>query len=127
MKPFVRHINTRNKRLTAAKKATPSLFSIDEGPQEYIVYITAPGMQRKDISVCIHQKKITISAEKEQALHCVLPGTKRNLSHWSSTLTLPMDADTLMTAAEYHNGELQIHIPKGTAEHTSSPVQVFVY
>ncbi|MBL7749415.1 MAG: Hsp20/alpha crystallin family protein [Chitinophagaceae bacterium] len=129
MSQLIRHINARSKKANTAKvKVTaPSLFSIDEKPQEYVVYITAPGLQRKDISISLHQQQLTITAEKQQPLHCILPGTTENLSHWSNTLTLPIDADTLMTAAEYHNGELQIHIPKGTAGHTSSPVEVFVY
>lgn len=127
MKHSLRQTNAGMKRANAGKRISPSVFTIDEGQQEYVVYVTAPGMQRKDLSICINKKQLTVSAAKEQALHCLMNMGKNNLSHWSDTFTLPADADTLITAAEYRNGELQIHIPKGNTPPIDKLIEVFVY
>jgi HSP20 family protein len=112
------------------KRATPDIkpaVNINEGKNEYIVYVAVPGMERKDFSVTINNKLLTIAAHKSEALHCFSVMEEAVLAEWKETFSLPDDADTVMTAAVYRNGELEIHIPRGCADTTSKTVEVFVY
>ena len=106
-------------------------MNINEGKEEYIIYVAVPGMQREDISISIKNKTLTVSVAKKEALHSFMDSKKEDFSNWTECFTLPTDADTVMTAAIYRNGELQIHIPKGKgkgkAEAASEASEVFVY
>jgi HSP20 family protein len=112
------------KRSTAGKGL--SAMHINDSGQEYIVYVVMPGMQRTDFSVAIEDHLLTISAAKKEALHCY-SDTNENNAVWKQTFNLPMNADTLLTAAEYKNGELQIHFPKRENAVHESVAKVFVY
>lgn len=106
---------------------SPSV-NVDDQLSEYVVYLAVPGMERKDFSVSICQGKLMVAAAKREALHGATPcAQQQEFPEWKETYTLPKDADTLMTAAVYRNGELEIHIPKGKQDNSASPVEVFVY
>lgn len=100
--------------------------SLGGNKEEYIVYVAVPGMERKDFSVTIINKKLVVSAVKREALHCA-ENDDLSFSSWKETFVLPEDADTVLTAAVYRNGELEIHIPKGRDNPGNSPVKVVVY
>lgn len=88
-----------------------SALHISEGGQEYILYVMVPGMQRADFSLSVDDHLLTVCATRHEALHCYNNETE-NKNTWSESFTLPEYADTMLTVAEYRNGELQIHIPK---------------
>ena len=114
------------KNLKQAGNSTPAV-NIDDQLAEYVVYLAVPGMERKDFSVSICHGKLMVAAAKREALHTATPCEKQTFREWKETYTLPPDADTMMTAAVYRNGELEIHIPKGKKDTSVSPVEVFVY
>lgn len=86
--------------------------NLSDNSGEYILYVVLPGMRRSEIEVNIHKMELTVSAVRNDSLHGLYT-TKPSLKSWSESFRLPADADTLMTAAVYHKGELEIHIPKG--------------
>lgn len=103
------------------------VINAGDANKEYVIYVAVPGMQRKDFSVSVNNNKLTVSAAKKEALHCFSTTEKTSFPEWKETFTLPDDADTIMTAAIYKNGELEIHIPKGRSYSTGSPMELFVY
>ena len=133
-----KHKNIFSKTHTTAVKSTvvktpkkawnlsPSV-NIDDQQAEYVVYLAVPGMERKDLSVSICHGKLMVAAAKREALHTATPCGQQTFPEWKETYTLPQDADTMMTAALYRNGGLEIHIPKGKKDMSVSPVEVFVY
>jgi HSP20 family protein len=126
----ISHISHKQNNLASAKKKTlaiSSAISMDDNKGEYIVYVAVPGMQRKDFSITINKKILTVAAVKTEAMHCFSVYDEQAFPEWKETFTLPEDADTVMTAAVYRNGELEIHIPKGKTNFSDSPVEVFVY
>lgn len=120
---------TRNhiRKSQAFQKTKTAALRLNDNREEYVVYVAVPGMQRKDISVRIHDSYLTVCAEKEQPLHCYMDIHKKNCASWKESMALPADADTLLTAAVFSNGELQIHIPKGKAEFDKQEKVIFVY
>ena len=109
------------------KSAISSTFNVDDTNNEYIVYLAAPGLQRDDIRVYIKNRELTVSATKKEMMHCFMQNENQDYSAWSESFTLPQDADTVMTAAIYRNGELQIHIPKGNGEKSDEIQLLHVY
>ncbi len=102
-----------------------SAININEGEGEYVLYVAAPGMHREDFSVCIDKKTITIVASnREEASYA--NHRENNFSEWKRSLTLPDNADPLLTAATFNNGELEIHIPKGQNTE-KDPLTLYVY
>ncbi len=101
--------------------------SVREDEQEYVVYMLLPGFSRKDILVTISNSHLKISAAKKEAFHYLLE-EENGFPEFEETYRLPEDADTLMTAAVYRNGELEIHIPRGRSTmKQKKPVELFVY
>jgi HSP20 family molecular chaperone IbpA len=114
--------------ILSSKEKSPlqlSTINISEADQEYVLYATAPGLQREDISVSIEKRIITIvsTGNKDQPPS---DPSRLNPSEWKKSLKLPENADPLFTSATCINGELQIHIPKGfnTEE---KPLLIHVY
>ena len=104
-----------------------STMVIDDNGGEYVVYLVVPGMERADFSISIDKSKLIVKAAKKQSLHSFFGDNKAvNLSE---SIDLPEDADTLLTAALYRNGEVQVHIPKGiTSGPVTSPMtEVYLY
>ncbi len=98
-----------------------------ESVAEYVIYVAVPGMERKDFSVRICKNSLIVSADKNEALHCLEQAGQTAYAHWTQTFTLPDDADTVMTAAVYRRGELEIHIPRGKKGVAGMPFDIFVY
>ena len=114
------------------KKGRPTISSyainMNESKEEYVIYVAVPGMQRKDFAISIDKKELIVSASKNEAIPCYCQTEEQtHHPHWVETFTLPDDADTVMTAAVYRNGELEIHIPKGKKDLVNSPVDIFIY
>lgn len=107
--------------------AVSSTVSLGENTSEYVIYVAVHGMERKDFSVTIINRKLIVSAIKKEARHNFGAKEEQDFPEWKETFVLPEDADTVMTAAIYKNGELEIHIPRGSDDHGSTPVEVIVY
>ncbi|MFN8289841.1 MAG: Hsp20/alpha crystallin family protein [Chitinophagaceae bacterium] len=104
-----------------------SAIKVNESGSEYVVYVAVPGMERKDFSLTIDKKMLTVAAVKKEAVHCFSLFDEQTFPEWKESFILPEDADTVMTAAVYRNGELEIHIPKGKNHNEGKPVDVFIY
>jgi HSP20 family protein len=121
------HITRMNPKTSKSGQEISPAVNVDDKMQEYIVYVAVPGMQRKDFSVKINNRLLTVAAAKTEALHCYSCDDQQTFPVWNETFKLPEDADTVMTAAVYRNGELEIHIPKGKKNTAVPPAEVFVY
>lgn len=117
----------------AMKKATSMLShpsaNINEGSEEYVVYVDVPGIQREDIKVNVKEnRELTIAASKKEALHCFTNTSKQDFFRWTESFTLPADADAVTITAIYRNGELQLHIPKRKSPAIiNESITIFVY
>ena len=102
--------------------------NISEIATEYIIVMATPGLQRKDFSIEIAQSVITISAKRETVpVNCVNDRCEYNYTDWTRAFALPSDADALLAHAEYQNGELLIHIPRGGTNEKQTKNFIYVY
>jgi HSP20 family protein len=91
----------------------PSI-NVKETDNEYKLSIAAPGLEKGDFDIQVHQGMLTVSAQKEEAKNSNDKYFRReyNYSSWTRSFSLPDDAQDGKISAEYKNGELRIEVPK---------------
>jgi HSP20 family protein len=89
-------------------------INVKETEHEYKLSIAAPGLDKGDFDIQVHQGMMTISAEKEENKSADDKYNRReyNYSSWTRSFSLPEDAVDGKISAEYKNGELKIDVPK---------------
>jgi HSP20 family protein len=93
---------------------TPRM-DVSENDQSYIVKAEIPGVKKEDIKVNIDGNQVSISAqtvqETEQKQENMLM-TERSMGQFYRSFTLPQTVDDSQAKAEYHDGILELTLPK---------------
>jgi HSP20 family protein len=91
------------------------LVDIIEDDHEYLFKADLPEMRKDDVKVTIENGVLYISGdrrtekeEKKRKFHRL----ERFFGTFERTFTVPEDADTTKILAEFHDGVLQVHLPK---------------
>jgi HSP20 family molecular chaperone IbpA len=117
----------RQNGLKRKRQITPAA-NIDETSEEYTITIATPGFTKEKLSVQIKHKEVLVySTALQKENSCVHDLCEYDLSKWKRTFMLPADADALMARARCVNGELIIHIPKGTKYEMAFDHPVVIY
>ncbi len=92
------------------------LADITEDDKEYLVKIEIPGMKRDEVKVSMESGVLTISGErklekeeKSKKYHRV----ERAYGSFSRSFVIPDDVVAEKIDAEFKEGILQVHLPKG--------------
>jgi HSP20 family protein len=100
--------------------------NIMETPEEYILELAAPGLERKDFNIEVDNDTLTISAEKEERKEKKESnGYSRkeySFDSFSRSFSLPNDVKDSSIDARYDNGILKVTVPK-SKEGTPNPVK----
>lgn len=90
-------------------------LDVEDGDQEVVVKAEAPGFEPADLDVQVSGNLLTIKAEKKEESQ----GKKGNGSYqqrryrtFHRTVTLPPGTNPDKIEAKYHNGLLEVHVPK---------------
>lgn len=117
----------RKENLLTPATVIPAV-NISETASEYILTLAAPGLLRENFDIEIVNDTITMTAKKEmQPQTCVNDRFEYDYTNWTRAFTLPPDADGLLTHAEYHHGELVVHIPRGNKIIDKTNTTIYVY
>jgi HSP20 family protein len=91
------------------------LVDITEDDHEYLFKADLPEMKKDDVKVTIENGILYISGErrtekeeKKRKFHRL----ERLFGTFERTFSVPEDADPAKIAAEFHDGVLQVHLPK---------------
>jgi HSP20 family protein len=91
------------------------LVDITEDDHEYLFKADLPEMKKDDVTVTIENGILYISGErraekeeKKRKFHRL----ERFFGTFERTFTVPEDADPTKIMAEFHDGVLQVHLPK---------------
>ena len=91
------------------------LVDIIEDDHEYLFKADLPEMKKDEVRVTIEDRVLYISGErkteneeKKKKFHRL----ERFFGKFERTFTVPEDADTTKIVAEFHDGVLQVHLPK---------------
>jgi HSP20 family protein len=82
-------------------------FDVTEKDNEIVVRAELPGFEENEIDVRLDNGVLTIKAEKEQRGE-----EKEEYRSFLRSITLPTGIDTEKAQATYHNGVLELHIPR---------------
>lgn len=95
---------------------TPRM-DVKETDQGYEVHAEMPGVKKEDIKVNVDGNQVSISAqtqqeseEKRENMLC----TERSWGQYYRSFTLPQAVDDAQAKAEYHDGILELTLPKKT-------------
>ena len=91
------------------------LVDIIEDDHEYLFKADLPEMRKDDVKITIENGILYISGErrtekeeKKRKFHRL----ERFFGTFERTFTVPEDADTTKIVADFHDGVLQVHLPK---------------
>lgn len=104
-----------NKNFSTTNTTLPSV-NIKEDAEGFHVEMAAPGFEKDDFKIELHNDVLTISSEKkfENETKEGEQFTKREFSYqsFSRSFSLPVDVESEKITAKYENGILKIAIPK---------------
>lgn len=90
-------------------------LDIEEEESHYIARLDAPGFEITDFDIQAISDNLVVKAERKESQDVKGKSSRRmgRLEHW---ISLPTGADTEKIEARYHNGVLELRIPKGEAK-----------
>lgn len=104
-----------NNNYSATNTTLPSV-NVKENAESYEVEMAAPGFEKKDFKVEVHNNMLHISSEKkvENETKEGERYTKKEFSYqsFSRSFTLPMTIENEKISAKYEQGILKVSIPK---------------
>lgn len=102
---------------TAMDERAPNIkLDVHESDGNYTVRAEVPGVRKEDIDVRIDGKQVTISAELKKETDEKKDGrvlrSERRYGYASRSFALACDVDETRSAAKYHDGILELTLPK---------------
>lgn len=93
---------------------TPRM-DVSETDQAYVVKAEMPGIKKDDIKVSVDGNQVSISAQTQQQSEQKSENmlcTERSWGQYYRSFTLPQSVDDAQAKAEYHDGILELTLPK---------------
>lgn len=86
---------------------------LTETESEYVVEVDVPGVDRKDITIDVEGRRVSITGTRTQKERIgVLRRTTRTIGSFAYELALPAAVDEKKVAATLSDGVLRIELPK---------------
>jgi HSP20 family protein len=90
---------------------TPPL-DVRETEDEYLVLVDLPGVKSEDVTIEFNDQVLTITGTRVAVETGESQLVERTYGSFVRNLTLPKGVDSEQIKAEYHDGVLELHIPK---------------
>ncbi len=90
-------------------------LDVEENSEEFIVRMDIPGMSQKDVKVSLMGETLTIRGERRNELASKegsVRRTERTYGSFERTITLDAPVRSEKVKASYHDGVLEVHVPK---------------
>jgi HSP20 family protein len=88
------------------------LLDVRETEDEYLVMVDLPGVKSEDTTVELNDRVLTISGSRVPVETGNSQLVERPYGSFVRTLTLPKGVDGDQIKADYHDGVLELHVPK---------------
>ncbi len=88
------------------------LVDVRETDDEYLVMVDLPGVKAEDVSIEVHDETLSISGSRVPVETGEAQLVERPYGSFVRTLTLPKGVDPDAIVADYHDGVLDLRIPK---------------
>ena len=90
---------------------TPPL-DVCETEDEYLVLVDLPGVKSEDVTIEFNDQVLTVTGTRVAVETGESQLVERPYGSFVRNLTLPKGVDSEQIKAEYHDGVLELHIPK---------------
>jgi|SRR5581483_1809993 len=90
---------------------TPPL-DVRETEDDYLVMVDLPGVKSEDVTIELNDQVLTISGSRVPVDTGESQLVERPYGSFVRSLTLPKGVDSDQIKADYHDGVLELHIPK---------------
>ncbi len=103
--------------------------NISENKDSYEIELAAPGIDKKDIKIDLHNNVLTVSSEKKTQDEKKDDNYMRkefSYTSFSRSFTLPETINAEKIKADHSNGVLTIHIPKKPEAVERGPRQISI-
>jgi HSP20 family protein len=103
--------------------------NISENKDSYEIELAAPGIDKKDIKIDLHNNVLTISSEKKtenERKENEYMRREFSYSSFSRSFSLPESVNADKIKADHTNGVLKIHIPKKAEAVEKGPRQISI-
>lgn len=87
-------------------------LDLDETETHFVARIDAPGFEVEDFNVHVSGNNLVVKAERKESQNGK-KGSSYRYGSFYRTLSLPQGSETEQIDARYHNGVLELMIPKG--------------
>ena len=91
------------------------LLDVRETEDEYLVMVDLPGVKSEDVSIEFNDQVLSISGSRVPVETGESQLVERPYGSFVRNLTLPKGVDSDEIRADYHDGVLELHIPKPAA------------
>ena len=91
------------------------VLDVREAEEEYLVLVDLPGVKSEDVTIELHDQVLTISGSRVPVETGEVQRVERPYGSFVRSLTLPKGVDSENIVADYHDGVLELHIPKPAA------------
>ena len=88
------------------------LLDVRETEDEYLVMVDLPGVKSEDVSIEFNDQVLTVSGSRVPVETGESQLVERPYGSFVRNLTLPKGVDIDQIKADYHDGVLELHIPK---------------
>ena len=88
------------------------LLDVRETEDEYLVMVDLPGVKSEDVTIEYNDQVLTISGSRVPVETGESQLVERPYGSFVRNLTLPKGVDSDQIKADYHDGVLELHIPK---------------
>jgi HSP20 family protein len=120
MDPFRGLEEMFNQSLTGPRMGAMGItprMDVTETDQAYMVKAEIPGIKKEDIKVNIDGNQVSITAQTQQESQQQgenMLVSERSWGQYYRSFTLPQSVDDAQAKAEYHDGILELTLPKKT-------------
>jgi HSP20 family protein len=135
--PAERETDVSRKQGTEPVRWAVMAADMRELPDELLITIDAPGLDRQQVNIQLEEKQLVIAGEKTAQLHEAEISEvetekskwhihERAVGHFERKIPLPIEVTPEAARAEYQEGVLSLHLPKKHVEPEEQPQSVGV-
>lgn len=113
-------------QLSTVQNASRPMVNVWETDNDFRLAFAAPGLEKSDFKIAVNKDLLTVSVEKEAPAEETGKVLRREFGffNFQRSFRLPNSVDVNAISATYHNGILEVTLPKREEARVKPPIQI---